>query len=116
VICLWASDDFITNNPLQLLYYDEKLNHIKGHYGPITFHNISQLNDQNMLKLTPMEHDTKPKTQCIKQLGKKWSLLLHDINDVMHIEKHKIGTSNERVHKPKHFHWQPIHNNELYEI
>jgi hypothetical protein len=45
-------------------------------------------------------------------MGKK-GLPLHDINDVMHSQKHKIQISHEHVHKPKHFHWQPIHNNEL---
>ncbi len=49
------------------------------------------------------------------QHGKKWSLPLHDINDVMHVhsQKHKIQISHEHVHKPKHFRWQPIHDNEL---
>jgi hypothetical protein len=42
---------------LQLLYHDEVLNSTKGHYEPIIFHNISRLIDQNMLELTPMEHD-----------------------------------------------------------
>jgi hypothetical protein len=61
---------FITNSPLQLLYHDELLNFTKGHYEPIIFHNISQLDDQNMLELAPMEHDTEPITQCV-QHGKK---------------------------------------------
>jgi hypothetical protein len=47
------------------------------------------------------------------QHGKKWSLPLHDINDVIHSQKHKTQTSHEHVHKPKHFCWQPIHDNEL---
>jgi hypothetical protein len=47
------------------------------------------------------------------QHGKNWSLPLHDINDVMHSQKHKTPTSHEHVHKPKHFRWQPIHDNEL---
>ncbi len=38
---------------------------------------------------------------------------MHDINDVMHSQKHKTQTSHENVHKPKHFHFQPIHDNEL---
>jgi hypothetical protein len=59
-----------------------------------------------------MEHDTEPITQCV-QHGKKWSLPLHDINDVMHSQKHKTQTSHENVHKPKHFCSQPIHDNEL---
>jgi hypothetical protein len=29
----------------------------------------------------------------------------------MHSRKYKIQTSHEHVHKPKHFHWQPIHDN-----
>jgi hypothetical protein len=40
-----------------------------------------------MLELAPMEHDTEPITQCTKH-GKKWSLPLHDSNDVMHSQKH----------------------------
>jgi hypothetical protein len=40
-------------------------------------------------------------------------LPLHDINDVMHSQKHKTQTSHENVHKPKHFCCQPIHDNEL---
>jgi hypothetical protein len=48
---------FITNSPLQLLCHDEVFNSTKGHYEPIIFHNISQLNVQNMLELTPMEHE-----------------------------------------------------------
>jgi hypothetical protein len=47
------------------------------------------------------------------QQGKKWSLPLHDINDVIHSQKHKTQTSHEHVHKPKHLCWQPIHDNEL---
>jgi hypothetical protein len=59
-----------------------------------------------------MEHDIELITQCI-QHGKKWYLPLHDINDVMHSHKYKTQISHEHVHKPKHFHWQPIHNNKL---
>jgi hypothetical protein len=63
-----------------------------------------------MLELAPMEHDTKPITQCIKH-GKKQFLHLPDINDVVYSQKHKTQTSHEHVHKPKHFCWQPIHDN-----
>jgi hypothetical protein len=50
-----------------------------------------------------------------KVTWEKKGLPLHDINDVMHSQKHKTQISHEHVHvhKPKHFHWQPIHNNEL---
>jgi len=67
VIYLSVNDDFITNSPLQLL---QVTNPTKGHYKSIIFHNISQLNDENMLELAPMEHDTKLKTQCINKMGK----------------------------------------------
>ncbi len=58
MIYLLTNDNFITNGPLQLL---QVTNPTKGHYELIIFHNISQLNDKNMLELAPMEHDTKPK-------------------------------------------------------
>jgi hypothetical protein len=74
----------------------------------IIFHNW--MINQNMSELTSTEHDTKPITQCIKH-GKKQSLPLHDINDVMYSQKHKIQTSHKHLHKPKHFRWQPIHDN-----
>jgi len=60
-----------------------------------------------MLELTPMEHDN-----ALNNMG-KWSLLLNDIKDIMHSQKHKTQTSHEHVKKPKHFHWQLIHDNEL---
>jgi hypothetical protein len=41
MICLCASDDFITNSPLQSLYHEKVFNPIKGHYELIIFHNIS---------------------------------------------------------------------------
>ncbi len=63
---------------MQLVYHDEVLNFTKGNYEPITFHNISQLDDQNMLELTHVGYDTKPIIQCV-QHGKKKSFLLHDI-------------------------------------
>ncbi len=69
VICLCNGDDFITNSSLQLPYRDEVFNPTKGHYELIIFHNISQLDDQNMLELTSVEHDTKPITQCFN-MGK----------------------------------------------
>jgi hypothetical protein len=64
-----AGDDFIKNSSLQLPYHDELLNSTKGHYELIIFHNISQLDDQKMLELTPVEHDIKPITQCFN-MGK----------------------------------------------
>jgi hypothetical protein len=69
VICLHVDDEFITNSPLQLLYHGEVLNPTKGNYELIIFHNISQLDDQKMLELAPVEHDTKPITQCFN-MGK----------------------------------------------
>jgi len=69
-----------------------------------------------MLQLALMEHDTKPIIQCIKQHGKKRSLPLHDINDVIHSQKYKTQTSHEHVHKLKHFCWQTIHDNELEDL
>jgi hypothetical protein len=58
VIYLSTNDNFITNNPLQLL---QVTNPTKGHFESIIFHNISQLNDKNMLELAPVAHDNKPK-------------------------------------------------------
>jgi hypothetical protein len=49
VICFKAGDDFINNNILQLLYHDDMVNVINGHYEPITFYNASWEIDQNML-------------------------------------------------------------------
>jgi hypothetical protein len=46
-----------------------KYNPTKSNYEPIIFHNTSQLNDQIMLELTPMEHDTERITQYIKPHG-----------------------------------------------
>jgi hypothetical protein len=46
VIYLSTNDNFITNNPLQLL---QVTNPTKGPAESIIFHNISQLNDENML-------------------------------------------------------------------
>jgi hypothetical protein len=65
-----------------------------------------------MLELALVEHDIEQIRQCV-QHGKKRYFLLHDINDVMHSQKHKTQTSHEHVNKPRHFHWQPIHDNEL---
>jgi hypothetical protein len=67
VIYLSTNDNFITSSPLQLL---QVTNPTKDPYLLIKFHNISQLNDKNMLELIPMEHDTKPKKQCINKMGK----------------------------------------------
>jgi hypothetical protein len=34
----------------------------------------------------------------------------------MYLQKHEIQTFYEHVHKPKHFYWQHIHNNELEDL
>jgi len=113
VICLHVDDDFITNSPLQLLYHDEVLNLTKNNYELIIFHNISRLDDQKMLELAFMEHDTKPITQCFN-MGKNSLCLCLTLMMLCTHKKNKIQTSHEHVHKPKHFRWQPIHDN--YEL
>ncbi len=54
----------------------------------------------------------------IKQRGQKWSLfLLYGIDDNMHSKKQKNEVSHENViEKPKHFHWKPMHNEQLKKL
>jgi hypothetical protein len=83
-----------------------------GHYDPITFYNASWEVDQNMLPQT--KHTNQPTTMSIKQRGQKRSLSLYGIDDNMHPQKQKIEVSHENViKKPKHFHWKPMHNEQL---
>jgi hypothetical protein len=112
VICFQTDDDFISNKTLQFLYHDDMVNARNGHYDPITFYNASWEVDQNMLPQT--KHTNQPTTMSIKQRGQKRSLSLYGIDDNMHPQKQKIEVSHENViKKPKHFHWKPMHNEQL---
>jgi len=64
--------------------------------------------------LPQTKHTNQPTTMSIKQWGQKWSLSLYEIDDNMHSQKQKIEVSHENViEKPKHFHWKPMHNEQL---
>jgi hypothetical protein len=83
-----------------------------GNYEQITFYNASWEVDQNMLPQT--KHINQPTTMSIKQQGQKLSLSLYGIDDNMHPQKQKSDVSQENViEKPKHFHWKPMHNEQL---
>jgi hypothetical protein len=54
------------------------------------------------------------KNNSIKQRGQKWFLPLYGIDNKMHTWKQKYEISHENViEKPKHFHWKPMHNEQL---
>jgi hypothetical protein len=60
------------------------------------------------------KHTNQPTTMSIKQQGQKRSLSLYGIDDNMHPQKQKSEVSHENViEKPKHFHWKPMHNEQL---
>ncbi len=111
MICFQKGDDFISNSELQLLYHDDMVNAPNGNYKPITFYNASWEVDQNMLPQT--KHTNQPTIMSIKQQGQK-RLSLYGIDDNMHPQKQKFEVSHENViENPKHFHWKPVHNEQL---
>jgi hypothetical protein len=64
--------------------------------------------------LPQTKHTNQPTTMSIKQQGQKRSLSLYGIDDNMHPQKQKIEVSHENmIEKPKHFHWKPMHNEQL---
>ncbi len=64
--------------------------------------------------LPQTKHTNQPTTMSIKQGGQKRSLSLYGIDDNMHPQRQKFEVSHENViEKPKHFHWKPMHNEQL---
>jgi hypothetical protein len=64
--------------------------------------------------LPQTKHTNQPTTMSIKQRGQKRSLSLYGIDDNMHPQRQKFEVSHENViEKPKHFHWKPMHNEQL---
>jgi hypothetical protein len=66
--------------------------------------------------LPQTKHINQPTTMPIKQRQKQF-LSLYGIDDNMHPQKQKNEVSHENVlKKPKHFHWKPMHNEQLLNL